>query len=173
LHKRSDSGTDPANISSTIVINNTKYPNKRYLEIPLNKDITTLHKLLPQPRIIVSYADTSVGHVGFVYQACNFIYTGLSSKFTDPKVKGLEHQHHATYANGKSKKMLEDEYGNRLYWVQRPRKHRYVIFVANKTDRKKMRAALKYTVAPYPKGKTQITGNPESSPLLLQLPLVA
>ena len=42
--------------------------------------------------IIVSYADTSQGHIGKIYQATNALYTGLSSKFKDPKVKGLEHQ---------------------------------------------------------------------------------
>lgn len=32
-------------------------------------------KMLP-PRIIVSYADTSKGHVGYVYRASNFFYAG-------------------------------------------------------------------------------------------------
>ena len=36
-------------------------------------------KLLPKPTIVVSYADTNKGHVGYVYQATNFIYTGLSA----------------------------------------------------------------------------------------------
>ena len=36
--------------------------------------------LLPKPMIIISYADTSMGHVGYVYQATNFLYTGLSDK---------------------------------------------------------------------------------------------
>lgn len=36
-------GTDNTNLPDTIVINSTKYPNKRYLEIPLSKDVTTPH----------------------------------------------------------------------------------------------------------------------------------
>lgn len=129
-------------------------------------------KLLPYPTIVVSYADTSVGHVGYVYQATNFLYTGLSSKFVDPKVKGLEHQHHATYANRKSKKQLEEQYGKRLYWVERPRKHRYVIFIGSKVERKRMKRDLRYSVHPYPKGSTQITGDPTLKPVS-QLPLAA
>ena len=47
-------------------------------------------KLMPKPSIIVSYADTSMGHVGYVYPATNFIYTGLQiinkSLFKDEKV---------------------------------------------------------------------------------------
>lgn len=40
-------------------------------------------RLLPKPSIVVSYADTEQGHIGYIYQACNFIYTGLSAKRTD------------------------------------------------------------------------------------------
>jgi hypothetical protein len=40
-------------------------------------------KLLPKPTIVISYADTGQGHVGYVYQACNFIYLGLSVKKTN------------------------------------------------------------------------------------------
>lgn len=37
--------------------------------------------------ILVSYADTEQKHVGFVYQATNWIYTGMSAPFSD-KIKG-------------------------------------------------------------------------------------
>lgn len=37
--------------------------------------------LLPKKKwIIVSFADSNIGHIGYVYQATNFIYTGLSSE---------------------------------------------------------------------------------------------
>lgn len=107
-------------------------------------------KLLPKPTIVVSYADTDQGHKGIVYQAANFIYTGLSSKFKDPKVIGLEGQHHATYAHGMSNKQLKDKYGDRLYFVERSRKHRYVFFVGNKSQRKALDNSLKYKKLPYP-----------------------
>lgn len=108
-------------------------------------------RLLPKPSIIVSYADTSQGHVGYVYQACNFIYTGLSSPFRDPKVKGLEHQHHATYANGLSNDQLKEKFGERLYFVNRPRKHRYIYFHGCTSEVYDMN----YKVLPYPKGETK------------------
>ena len=112
-------------------------------------------KMLPKPRIVVSYADTSQDHVGKVYQACNFIYTGLSSKFTDPKVKGLEHQHHATYANGMTNDELKSKYGDRLYFVDRERKHRYIYFIGNKKEVKEMKTDLNYIIKPYPKGESK------------------
>lgn len=36
-------------------------------------------KKLPSNKIIVSFADPNIGHNGYIYQATNFIYTGLSS----------------------------------------------------------------------------------------------
>ena len=109
-------------------------------------------RLLPTPRIVVSFADNAQAHTGYVYQATNFIYTGLSSRFLDPKVKGLEHQHHATYAKGLTNAQVIEKYGaENVYFQERSRKHRYVIFLGTKTERKKMANALRYPVLPYPK----------------------
>ncbi len=108
-------------------------------------------KLLDK-EFIVSYADTSQNHVGVVYQATNFLYTGLSAKFKDPKVKGLENQHHATYANGLTNKQVIEKFGNEnVYFVERPRKHRYIFINAKGKRRKILMAALRYKVTAYPK----------------------
>ena len=113
--------------------------------------ISNTIKLLDK-EIIVSFADSSQGHVGYVYQATNFIYTGLSTKFRDPKVKGLEHQHHATYAHGMSMSEVKEKYGEEnVYYVDRPRKHRYVFFNANKKRKKELIKELKYQILEYPK----------------------
>jgi len=102
--------------------------------------------------IIVSFADSSQGHVGAVYQATNWLYTGLSAKFKDPKVKGMENMHHATYANGLTNKQVVEKFGeDNVYFVERPRKYRYVIFNANRSRKKELMAALRYQVLPYPK----------------------
>ena len=108
-------------------------------------------KLLDR-EIIVSFADTSQGHVGYIYQASNFIYTGLSAKFKDPKVKGRENQHHATYANGLTNQQVIDKFGaDNVYFVERPRKHRYIFFNCSKTRRKELLKKLRYKVIEYPK----------------------
>ena len=107
-------------------------------------------KMLPSPLIIVSYADTAQDHNGIIYQATNFKYAGLSTKFKDPKVKGLEHQHHATYAKGMTNKQLKEKYGDRLYFVERSRKHRYLYFIGSKVERKKMLKALNYKIIDFP-----------------------
>jgi hypothetical protein len=109
-------------------------------------------RLLPTPTIVVSFADNAQAHTGYVYQATNFLYTGLSSRFLDPKVKGLEHQHHATYARGLTNAQVIEKYGaENVYFEERSRKHRYVIFLGTKTERKQIAKDLKYAILPYPK----------------------
>ena len=102
--------------------------------------------------IIVSFADTSKVHVGYVYQATNFLYCGLSAKFLDPKVRGKENMHHATYAHGMTMKQVKEVYGEEnVYYVERPRKHRYVFFNCNKRRKKELKKKLRYKIYPYPK----------------------
>ena len=131
-------------LNRLVLLHNEKHEASRLVGASL--------KMLPRPSIVVSFADTKQGHEGIVYQACNFIYTGLSARFVDPKVKGLEHQHHATYAHGLTNAEVKEKYGEEnVYFEERSRKHRYVIFVGHARDKKRMRAALKYQVLPYPK----------------------
>lgn len=118
-------------------------------------------KKLPKPSIVVSYADTGQGHIGFVYQATNFIYTGLSAAFKDPMVKGMEHKHHTTIGDeGRGYpsriEFLRNKYGaDNVYYVERDRKHRYIYFVGSKKQIADMRSHLAYPVEPYPKGETK------------------
>lgn len=110
-------------------------------------------KLLDK-EIIVSFADTSQGHTGYVYQATNFLYTGLSAKFYDYVVKGKEHMHHTTYAYGMTVAEMKETYGeDNVYRKERPRKHRYIYFNADKRRKKILAKKLKYKVQPYPKAK--------------------
>jgi hypothetical protein len=117
-------------------------------------------RMLPKPSIVVSYADTAQGHVGYIYQATNFIYTGLSAKRTDWKIKGREHLHGATIADqsrGQPNRAqwMREKYGDNFYLDDRPQKHRYVFLVGTKKQKASIKAALKYPVKPYPKGHSQ------------------
>jgi hypothetical protein len=113
-------------------------------------------RLLPKPRIIVSFADTAQNHIGIVYQATNFIYTGLSAKRTDWKIKGQEHLHGVTIADkmrnkeGRRVDAMREAYGDDFYLAPRSRKHRYIIFIGNRKEKQAMRSALKYEFLPYP-----------------------
>jgi len=95
-------------------------------------------RLISKPRIIVSYADRGMGHVGKVYQAANFLYTGATAERTDVDT-GDKHARHIDGLDYSKRKV-------------RTSKHRYVIFIGSKGLRKKAREALNYPVLPYPKG---------------------
>jgi len=143
--------------------------------------ISQTFKLLPKPAIVVSYSDTAQNHHGYIYQACNFIYTGLSKPFKEYAVRGLEHMHSASIGDtigrsdkighGKSKyKMLEDKYGKEnVYWRERSLKHRYLYFLGSKKQIKEYKKALLYKIEPYPKGDNKrydTSFQPETQELL-------
>ena len=117
-------------------------------------------RLIPKPSVVVSYADTEQGHVGYVYQATNFYYTGLSAKRTDWKVRGKEHLHGATIADesrGQENRAewMRQKYGDDFYLEDRPRKHRYIFPVGDKKQKAAILADLKYSIQQYPKGDSR------------------
>lgn len=112
---------------------------------------------LPKPLVVVSYADTSQNHHGYIYQATNWIYTGLSVPFKDYCVEGMEHLHPSTImdmSRGQENRVewLKNKFGDKLIMVDRPRKHRYFKFLGNKYDLKKIKELMPYESLPYPKG---------------------
>jgi len=107
-------------------------------------------KLLPKPSIVVSYADTSMNHNGYIYQATNFIYTGLSAKRTEWRIRG-SNRHSRTLT---AQHTLEEMQNNpdKFHRLDRPQKHRYIYFLGDKKQKKEMISKLNYKVEPYPKG---------------------
>ncbi len=104
-------------------------------------------KQLPKPKIAVSYADTSQNHNGYIYQATNWIYTGLSAKRTE--------RYDPNNPNKHSKTVCETMKYEDLSIRERPQKHRYIMFIGSKSEKKKMLSNLKYEIKPYPKGQNK------------------
>ena len=104
-------------------------------------------KLIPKSLIIVSYADTAQNHHGYIYQATNWIYTGLSAKRTE--------RYDINNPNKHSKTVTESMNYYELAVRERPQKHRYVYFTGTKKQKKQMLSNLKYEIMPYPKGKNK------------------
>lgn len=105
------------------VDNPSKYP------FILSQFVSWCLRQLPKNLCVVSYADTEMGHVGYIYQACNFIYTGATKARTDK------------YSNGHSRHYKENETKRQT----RSSKHRYVFFT-----NKRLQKYLKYPIMPYP-----------------------
>jgi hypothetical protein len=113
-------------------------------------------RLLPRNRIIVSFADCAQGHVGTVYQATNFLYTGLSAKRTNWVIAGSEHLHGQTVADSmrgvpNRAAAMRAKYGAAFSLQPRSRKHRYVTFIGERDWKKGALSALRYPILPYPK----------------------
>tara|TARA_R100000406_G_scaffold95366_1_gene89463 strand:- start:712 stop:1365 length:654 start_codon:yes stop_codon:yes gene_type:complete len=106
-------------------------------------------KLLPKPSIVISYADTSQNHVGYIYQATNFFYLGLSAKRTDRVFVNGEKSKHGRHMISTDIEDIKEK----TVLVDRPRKHRYLHIMASKKDKKKLLKQLKYQIKPYPKGE--------------------
>ena len=113
-------------------------------------------RMIPKPKIIVSYADAGIGHIGYVYQATNWIYTGLSMKsgcFSRIEVHGKERTGKSFYHELGTQAIdtIKEHYPDAIFH-KRTQKHRYIFFIGNKKQVKKMRNSLRYDTQPYPKG---------------------
>ena len=113
-----------------------EYNGKNYASYLVSHSL----KMLDNGTYVVSYADTGWGHCGFIYQACNFLYTGLSAKRLDTyQPKGL----HPRAYNKDNHSTLKQT---------RSRKHRYIYLVGDKRTKRDMLKCLKYKVYDkYPK----------------------
>jgi len=111
-------------------------------------------RLLPKEKdIIVSYAEIDAGHIGIVYQATNWIYTGMSDRHVEWRLDGKtgSHARHIFDEHG-GVNGAKAFYGDRLQRHERPRKHRYVFFnTKSKSRRKELLLKLNYEIKPYPK----------------------
>ena len=115
------------------------------LLVPLSQFVSACLRLLREKNwIVVSYSDTGMHHNGYIYQACNFIYTGQTKQRTDKWTPSGKHPRH--YKN--------EEQGE--YRKVRTAKNRYVYFCANtKKQRKVWEKQLNYPILPYPKEQNQ------------------
>ena len=117
-------------------------------------------RMLPRPAVVVSFADSAQGHVGYIYQATNWIYTGMTdaerkTPRKDWVLRGREGLHSRALTHIGNGAELRKRYGDDFIAVERKPKHRYIRFVGSKSQRRSMRDALRYPVEPYPKGETR------------------
>ncbi|MBA3706522.1 MAG: hypothetical protein H0W84_11685 [Bacteroidetes bacterium] len=121
---------------------------------------------LPKPYVVISYADPNNFHCGYIYQATNFIYTGLA----EPKNKSCDFILNGNKYHGRNfekpfvkkilgKKFQEDmplkkqwiEAGGQIIY-QHP-KHRYIYI--NSKNRRKLIEDMIYKIEKYPKETNQ------------------
>ena len=113
-------------------------------------------KMLPKPLCVVSYADRNQGHVGYIYQATNWIYTGESSgdrRLLNTLTNTISHRKTIfNEFNTSSIKLLPDHFKS----IKEDKgKHRYFYFLGNHKQIKLMKDGFKYPILPYPKGESK------------------
>lgn len=127
------------------------------------ESLRLLNKDYPQIKCILSYADSEAGHCGTIYQATGFLYQGdnyvdialmpnYSVSLSGPPNCEWIHSR-SVYARWKTHSVdkLKERIG-RTFWRKRESgKHRYIKFISNKIENKKLVKSLKHKLLPYPK----------------------
>jgi len=112
-------------------------------------------KMLEQHSAVVSYADSAWGHVGSIYQATNWLYTGATKSHDHLYLVGGQRLHPMTLRDQGILDPKRWAKENGIETLPPEPKHRYFFLNGSKTQRKAMLAALRYPVEAYPKADQQ------------------
>jgi hypothetical protein len=99
---------------------------------------------------IVSYADGAMGHIGYIYQATNFIYCGAAKSHDKEYLIDGKWVHAKVLTNRGITAPSVFAKENNIQTKKPQPKHRYIYF-----GDKKLKQYLKYKPQPYPKGNTK------------------
>ena len=132
----------------------------------ISQSFKLLNRDFPWIKSILSYADGEQGHNGVIYQATGFHYQGNSSLALMPNFSlslvgppNYEWMHSRSVTSkwgscniGHLKRCI----GKTFYRKKESTKHRYVIFIGNRVEKKKLLKSLKHPVLPYPKSSHHV-----------------
>lgn len=119
----------------------------------LSHFVASCLKQLPKPCCVVSYADHTFGHHGYIYQATNWTYTGLNQIHNRQVFLHGKEVHPRTACSMGYTSMQEWAANEPAVTLgEYTKKHRYFQFLGSKKDKKAMKQSLIYEVLPYPKG---------------------
>ena len=122
-----------------------------------------LNMEFPQIKCILSYADSEVGHAGTIYQATGFLYQGdnyvdialmpnYSVSLIGPPNYDWIHSRNV-YGRWKTHNVdkLKERIGKTFWRKRESGKHRYIKFISNKIENKRLSKSLIHKLLPYPK----------------------
>lgn len=103
--------------------------------------------------IIVAFADPDVGHIGIVYQASNFLYTGKSERKGGViAIKNNKIHNKTLWKQYKTAAKIKEVFGaENVYYKPYSTKYRYVYL-----KDKRYKNQLIYSSVPYPKTRSNI-----------------
>lgn len=113
-------------------------------------------------KVLISYSDPMQNHVGYIYQATNWLYQGNKTRIVDGyyHIINGETLHPRTcfskYGTNKPDKLLEIDPTYERFEMER--KHRY-IYILDRKNRKEILNNLKHPILSYPKNKENENAN--------------
>ena len=127
----------------------------------ISKSFKLLNRDFPRIKVIISYADGEQGHRGVIYQAVGFHYQGnselalmpnFSLSLVGPDKYEWIHSRTVTSKWGSCNiEHLKRCIGHTFFRKKESKKHRYIIFICPKPEKKKLLKSLKHPILPYPK----------------------
>lgn len=124
----------------------------------ISKAISQLRQDMPQVKVLVTYADQQAGHIGYIYQATNWMYIGTAANERKIFIDG-ERVHrrslnskYGTSSIPKLQEILKAEGKTIQVSDERYSKHKYIYIIPRGAERKRVMKALKVSKLPYPKG---------------------
>jgi len=121
----------------------------------ISQSIKHLKIDLPNVELLVSYADTGAGHVGYIYQASNWIYTGHTGNEKKIFINGKREHRRTLYSRYGTSSIpkLKDLLGEDIEVYAGYKKYRYIYPIRkSKSQHKKLMNELVYKPQEYPKG---------------------
>lgn len=126
----------------------------------IGQSFKLLNAEFPKIKCILSYADGEQGHTGTIYKATGFLYQGNSSfklmptyslSLTGPPNYNWMHSRTVFSTYGGTNIEHLKRVINRTFWKKKESsKHRYIKFISNKVDNKRLIASMKHPAQPYP-----------------------
>jgi len=116
----------------------------------VSESIKLLKKVSPKTRLIVSYADANVGHIGTIYQATNWVYVGATKTEVGFRLKGkvIHRRTVSSKCGTSSSKWIKENIDPDCGWVWGLGKYKYLMPLD-----KKIRKQIAPLSRPYPKRK--------------------
>lgn len=110
-------------------------------------------------KVLISYSDPEYGHSGIIYQATNWLYQGNELNLVYGHYFRFEPDgewiHKRTVHNTRKtidlKTLIESNRGKPVWRKVEAHKHRYLLFLCSKRERKYLTQNLKHPILPYPK----------------------
>jgi len=127
----------------------------------ISQSFKSLRIDFPKIKVIISYSDTEQNHKGIIYQACNFMFTGLNSdtnlmpNFSISLTKNPYNWLHSrtvfSIYGSHNVEHLKRTIGQTFWRKKEAGKLRYIYIIADKRTKKEILKTLKMKSLPYPK----------------------